>query len=124
MKIAEVGIRVQGLALGGSPRVHGPAATTINTSGIKATIKDPITGVSETVGGGFAKHQGFRNRGTWRATNNFTLWRITGYANSEDQTTAARSPDIARSPPGTAGRPRHVAAPIEFRRLLNGLSLH
>jgi iron complex outermembrane recepter protein len=96
----------------------------INREGIKTTVKDPLTGISETVAGGSQNTKGLEFEGSWRATDNFTLVANYGYANAKITNNGSSTTDVGQEPAGTPIDLGTVAGTYRFTGRAAGLSLH
>jgi iron complex outermembrane receptor protein len=96
----------------------------IDRIGIKTTVKDPVTGVSETVAGGGQNTKGFEFEGTWRVNDNLTILANYGYANSKITNNGTSVTDVGQEPVGTPIDTGSFAGTYRFTHGLKGLSLH
>jgi iron complex outermembrane recepter protein len=96
----------------------------IDRQGIKTTVKDPLTGLSETVAGGGQNTKGFEFEGSWRVTKNFTLVGNYGYANSKITNNGSTLTDVGQPPTGTPIDTAMLSGTYRFTHRLEGLSLH
>jgi iron complex outermembrane receptor protein len=97
----------------------------IDREGIKATVKDPLTGVSDTVAGGSSNTKGVEFEGSWRVNQSLTIVANYAYANSKITNNGSTLTDIGQEPAGT---PVDLAGFFTTYRVLSGplhgLSLH
>ena len=91
----------------------------IDRNGVKATQRDPVTGLNETVAAGKQLTKGFEFEGAWRATDRLTLMASYGYVNAKILYNGNAVTDIGRMP---AGLPIDQGS-VEWRwQLVKGLS--
>jgi iron complex outermembrane recepter protein len=96
----------------------------IDRQGIKTTVKDPVTGVSETVAGGGQNTKGFEFEGSWRVTSNFTILGNYAYANSKITNNGSTLTDVGQPPVATPVETAMLSGTYRFSHRLEGLSLH
>lgn len=96
----------------------------INRQGIKTTVKDPLTGLSETVAGGSSNTKGVEFEGSWRVTKNFTILANYGYANAKITNNGSSTTDVGQEPAGSPVDLGMFAGTYRFTGALEGLSLH
>jgi iron complex outermembrane receptor protein len=96
----------------------------IDRQGIKTTVKDPLTGISETIAGGSSNTKGLEFEGSFRVTDRFTVLANYGYANSKITNNGSSTTDVGQEPAGTPIDTGMVAGTYRFGGRLNGLSLH
>ena len=96
----------------------------INRQGIKTTVKDPLTGLSDTVAAGSSNTKGVEFEGSWRVTKNLTVLANYGYANAKITNNGSTTTDVGQEPAGTPVDLGMLAATYRFAGTLNGLSLH
>ncbi len=96
----------------------------IDRIGIKSTVKDPVTGVSETVAGGSQNTKGVEFEGTWRVTDQLTVLANYGYANSKITNNGTSVTDVGQEPAGTPIDTGSFAGTYRFVGALKGLSFH
>jgi outer membrane receptor protein involved in Fe transport len=99
----------------------------INRQGIKTTVKDPITGLTDTVAGGSSNTKGVEFEGSWRVTDNLTLVANYGYSNSKITNNGSSTTDVGQEPAGTPvdiGSFFATYHGTNWSGWLHGLSLH
>ncbi len=96
----------------------------IDRAGIKTTVKDPITGLSETIAGGSQNTKGYEFEGSWRVTNDLTIVGNYGYSNSKITNNGSSVSDVGQEPAGVPVDVANLSGTYRFSGPLNGLSLH
>ena len=96
----------------------------IDRTGVKATVKDPITGLSDTVAAGTQNAKGFEIEGSWRATDNLTVLANYSYTNAKITYNGTAVTDVGQVPAGVPIDQAFVALTYRFTGIMKGLSVH
>ncbi len=96
----------------------------INRSGVKATVTDPVTGLSDTVAAGTQNAKGAEIEGSWRATSNLTVLANYSYTNAKITYNGNTLTDIGQPPAGVPVDQAYLAVAYNFTGALKGLSVH
>lgn len=96
----------------------------IDRTGVKATVKDPITGLSDTVAAGTQNAKGFEIEGSWRATENLTVLANYSYTNAKITYNGTAVTDVGQVPAGVPIDQAYLALAYRFTGALKGLSWH
>ena len=96
----------------------------IDRTGVKATVKDPITGLSDTVAAGTQNAKGFEIEGSWRATENLTVLANYSYTNAKITYNGTTVTDVGQVPAGVPIDQAYLALAYRFTGALKGLSWH
>jgi len=91
---------------------------------VKATVKDPVTGLTDTVAAGTQNAKGFEVEGSWRATDNFTVLANYSYTNAKITYNGTAVTDVGQVPAGVPIDQAFVAVTYRFGGTLKGLSVH
>jgi outer membrane receptor protein involved in Fe transport len=96
----------------------------IDRTGVKATVKDPLTGLNETVAAGSQNAKGFEIEGSWRATDNLTVLANYSYTNARITYNGNAVTDVGQPPAGVPIDQAYLALAYRFTGALKGLSWH
>lgn len=96
----------------------------INRDGIKTTITDPVTGLSDTVAAGSTNSKGVEFEGSWHATDRLMLVFNYGYVNAKITNNGNSTTDVGQVPVGVPVSGASVSGTYRFGGRLNGLSFH
>ena len=96
----------------------------IDRSGVKATVKDPLTGLSDTVAAGTQNAKGFEIEGSWRATDALTVLANYSYTNAKITYNGTAVTDVGQPPAGVPIDQAYLALAYRFGGVLKGLSWH
>ena len=96
----------------------------IDRTGVKATVKDPVTGLTDTVAAGTQNAKGAEIEGSWRAGDNLTVLANYSYTNAKITYNGTAVTDVGQVPAGVPIDQAYLAITYRFTGMLAGLSLH
>ncbi len=96
----------------------------IDRTGVKTTVKDPVTGLTDTVAAGSQNAKGFEIEGSWRATENLTVLANYSYTNARITFNGTTVTDVGQPPAGVPVDQAYLALAYRFGGALKGLSWH
>ncbi len=96
----------------------------IDRTGVKATVKDPVTGLTDTVAAGSQNAKGCEIEGSWRASNNLTVLANYSYTNAKITYNGTAVTDVGQVPAGVPTDQAFLAVAYRFTGALSGLSWH
>ena len=96
----------------------------IDRSGVKATVKDPITGLNDTVAAGSQNAKGVEFEGSWRIGDNLTVLANYSYTNAKITYNGTAVTDVGQVPAGVPIDQAYLALSYRFTGALSGLSWH
>lgn len=96
----------------------------IDRTGIKTTITDPFTGLTDTVAAGSTNAKGVEFEGTWRVTDSLIAVFNYGYVNERITNNGKTVTDVGQMPAGVPIDGASLSLTYRFQGALSGLSAH
>lgn len=96
----------------------------IDRYGVKATVRDPVTGLTETEAAGTQNAKGAEIEGSWRAGDNLTVLANYSYTNAKITYNGTAVTDVGQVPAGVPVDQAYLALTYRFTGALAGLSVH
>ncbi|HKB92449.1 MAG TPA: TonB-dependent receptor, partial [Opitutaceae bacterium] len=94
----------------------------IDRYGVKTTVIDPVTGLSETVAAGTQLSKGVEFEGSWRPIDNLTILGSYSYVNARIVYNGSRVTDVGQMPAALPVDQGSVAVKYNFTGQLKGLA--
>ena len=96
----------------------------IDRYGVKATVRDPVTGLTETEAAGTQNAKGGEIEGSWRAGENLTVLANYSYTNAKITYNGTAVTDVGQVPAGVPKDQAYLALTYRFTGTFAGLSVH